>query len=593
MRSDLFDDVYFSADDGYAEAQHVFLGGCGLPEAWVGRAHYTIAETGFGTGLNMLAVWALFDRTRTAGQHLHLISFERYPLSVADIRTALSRWTDVLGPYCARLCEVYPPRIAGWHTLALAQHVTLTLIFGDVNTTITGVTSPVDAWFLDGFAPAKNPDMWTQALFENMARLSVSGTRVATFTAAGFVRRGLAAAGFNIQKLRGYGRKRDMVVGRMDDHRAVQSPPHTCGPVAVIGAGIAGLSLASMLQAAGVSVTVFEQAAQAGAGASGGVIGLINPRLQARAGVQSAWGASCFSEAQRFYSQLAAAHPEIGWRSYGAVHLSHTEDRARKHASYASHLDWHSDHMQLLSAAAASDVAGIALSVPALFYPQAACVRPRAVCAALAAPLSIFYGTAMTHIERAAGGWCVTDSAGIHRMFAHVVMAQAMCATNMPMLAHLPLRHVRGQVSVLAADTASGTLRTNVCYGGYVTPADAQGLHVCGATFQPWLNHSDILADDDARNIANLAQSVPALQGLTDVRGAWAAVRATSPDHMPIVGALDDGLWLSLAHGSHGLSSGPLAARLLCGQILGYPQVVDQSVITSVSPRRFLATPDR
>lgn len=206
-----FGDVYFSAADGLAETQHVFLKGNGLPEKWQGKQEFTIAETGFGTGLNFLAAWQLFEETAQPSQKLHFISFEKFPLSTDEIRQALSPWN--FGDKLEKLLQNYPLRIGGFHQLKINDQITLTLIFEDINIMIPQFQADIDAWFLDGFKPSANPEMWTEIVFKNMARLSKPGTSFATFTAAGFVKRGLRDVGFNVQKIRGFGTKRDMLVG--------------------------------------------------------------------------------------------------------------------------------------------------------------------------------------------------------------------------------------------------------------------------------------------------------------------------------------------------------------------------------------------
>lgn len=223
-RSEVFDDVYFSAQDGLAETQHVFLDNNHLPERWSGRSAFTVCETGFGTGLNFIAVWELFDRTAEPDQKLHYISFEKYPLEKGQVSDALyqalsPRGEDLgereYGSYIDKLCNKYPPLTRGVHRIIMNDRVTLTLILNDVNDAIPALDGTVDCWFLDGFKPSSNPDMWSETVFSNMARLSGSGTSFATFTAAGFVKRGLAEAGFTVEKVRGFGRKRDMLRGVM------------------------------------------------------------------------------------------------------------------------------------------------------------------------------------------------------------------------------------------------------------------------------------------------------------------------------------------------------------------------------------------
>lgn len=213
LRSAQFDDVYFSAEDGLGETRHVFLDGVGAPDLWNGKDGTVIYETGFGTGLNFLALWALFEATAAPGQSLDFISFEKYPLRPEVIGPALERWREDLGP--ARLSTFLE---AGASDFALVRPaggtVRLKIVAGDVNDTLPGFEGALaDAWFLDGFSPTKNPQMWTDLLYAHMARLSRPGTRLASFTAAGHVRRGLAGVGFRVEKAPGFGRKRHMIRG--------------------------------------------------------------------------------------------------------------------------------------------------------------------------------------------------------------------------------------------------------------------------------------------------------------------------------------------------------------------------------------------
>lgn len=212
-RSEIFDDVYFSAEDGLEETRHVFLRGNDLPFRWESAGRdFAICETGFGTGLNFLAAWALFSRSAKPGQKLRFISFEKYPLSAIQIRDALAVWTLEFPVLLDVFLEAYPVELHGTQKIDLGN-AELTLIFGDVNEEMPKLKDKIDCWFLDGFKPASNPDMWSETVFSNMARLSRSGATFATFTAAGAVKRGLQEAGFAVEKVKGFGRKRDMLRG--------------------------------------------------------------------------------------------------------------------------------------------------------------------------------------------------------------------------------------------------------------------------------------------------------------------------------------------------------------------------------------------
>ncbi len=222
LRSDHYDDVYFSAQDGLAETRHVFLDGNDLPARWMAHEGvFTIAETGFGTGLNFLAALDVFKKTAPRDTQLHFISFEKHPLEADVIRQALQQWDlDV-----EALLSVYEPLLRAQRSnpdsriidcrvaCAPRNDVSLQIYIGDVNDLLPTVNFAADAWFLDGFRPSSNPDMWTETVFNNMARLSNQDATFATFTAAGFVRRGLEASGFEVRKVPGFGRKREMAIG--------------------------------------------------------------------------------------------------------------------------------------------------------------------------------------------------------------------------------------------------------------------------------------------------------------------------------------------------------------------------------------------
>lgn len=217
-RSEIFDDVYFSPVDGLAEARYVYLEGNKLPDSWMGRDEFTICELGFGTGLNFLAVLQLLEMSPVNGRPkvLHYISFEKYPLTKDVIRAALSHW-GALDSVLDALLSKYPDNLTeGVYDLPIMDNVVLTLIIGDVNDTLPKLEAQVDCWFLDGFKPRSNPDMWSEIVFENMERLSAVATTFATFTAVGYVRRGLKSVGFDVQKIPGFGYKWHMLVGTYD-----------------------------------------------------------------------------------------------------------------------------------------------------------------------------------------------------------------------------------------------------------------------------------------------------------------------------------------------------------------------------------------
>ena len=300
-----FDDIYYSDDNGLAESYYVFYQQNNIDTRLQShdQAHFVIAETGFGTGLNFLNTCQHFTdhlaRQQVQKQlnygvkRLHFIAFEKHPLSVSDLSKILTAWPE-LNLLSEQLISQYPINLAGCHRLEFNNGtIVLDLYFGDALESIKTMSYPrsgiVDAWFLDGFAPSKNPDMWQQSLFNAMVNISKVGATLATFTAAGFVRRGLSDAGFTMQKVKGFAHKRSMLIGTLKHTNDTQSAPsyfnHDVSPlsnVAVIGGGIASSCILYSLAKRGISSQLFCQDAAPAMGASHNVQGAVYPHFQAK-----------------------------------------------------------------------------------------------------------------------------------------------------------------------------------------------------------------------------------------------------------------------------------------------------------------------
>ncbi|QQE10338.1 tRNA (5-methylaminomethyl-2-thiouridine)(34)-methyltransferase MnmD [Planctomycetota bacterium] len=218
LRSEQFDDVYYSVEGGVKETTYVFLTGNDLPQRFEGCEEFTIAETGFGTGLNFLVTWRAWleaKKQKAVNQNavLKFISFEMYPLSATEIMRAAEMFGE-LRTLGEQLAKNYPNDLeAGKHLIQADSDIQLLLICGDINETIDDMNFKADAWYLDGFSPSKNEGMWSEHVFEKIGQLTAKGGTIATFTAAGFVRRGLMNHGYTMSKVKGFGRKREMLIG--------------------------------------------------------------------------------------------------------------------------------------------------------------------------------------------------------------------------------------------------------------------------------------------------------------------------------------------------------------------------------------------
>ncbi len=578
-RSEQFDDIYFQIENGLEESRYVFLEKNSLPQRFSGKDRFTICETGFGTGLNFLCAWKSFEDVAAAGQHLNYISFEKYPLSKAEIAKYLSHWSGEFDGRLERLVDLYPLRIGGWHKIRVSDAVTLLLIFDDVNRAMPELDARVDCWFLDGHAPAKNPEMWTDTIFSNMGRLSNSGARVATFTAAGLVRRGLEGAGFHISKTKGYGRKREMIVGTFEGERDNYAPVASPQRVAVVGGGIAGVAAAAALSGRGINVDLFEKNELA-SGGSGNVRGLFNPRFTAQRGFESDFYSSAFMQALQVFKNLE----DVGYDPCGSLHLIGDEQKQKRFDGFLANWDWHQDHARFVDAEEAKDISGAAVHQGALYLPDAGMVSPYQVVHQLAKTANIIKQD-VTELRQSGQQWMING-----RSYDAVILACAADILKFTQTAWLPVHTVRGQVSIIAVPDNLGGLKSNLCYGGYASrPFD--GKMVVGSTFQSWLDDLSIRAEDHRDVLAKLAAVVDGFDdGTAQICDARAAFRCSAKDRVPVIGSVPDcdGIYVSVAHGSHGLTSSVLAAEMIAAQMMGEISPVPRHVVLSVSAQRFI-----
>ncbi len=569
-RSGRFGDIYFSPEDGLAETRAVFLEGCGLPEGFAGRDHFCVAELGFGTGLNMAALLMLWCDHAEPGARLSLFSIEGFPLAREEAARALSAWPE-LEPATRALLDVWPPSTPGIHRLDLpAFNATVDLAIGPVKQGLSSWTGSADAWFLDGFSPATNPDMWSPEVMAQVAARSRPGARLATFTVAGAVRRGLTEAGFAVDKRPGHGRKRERLEAVREGTFAPDSAP---ADIVILGAGIAGAALARAFAAQGRAVEVIE-AEGPGAGASGFDAALVTPRLDVGDADLAAGFAQALERAGQLYDAIDSAV-----LARGVLQLPGRDRDIDRHARVADQPIWPDGHMSVLSPGEVSDHIGEAVDAPGLLMADARVVRPSAV---LSAWLPEGITRAMVaRIGRESEGWILYDADGaVLRRTACLILAGG--AGTAALLPELPLQPVRGQVEVSPGVAAPSP----VAWGGYAIPT-GQGL-LFGATHDRDDTGTDVRAVDTERNRAALAVRFPALAervGQGPFRSR-AATRATTPDRLPYAGQMDDGLYVLSGLGSRGFCLAPLLAEHIAALCLDRPSPVPAAVSRRFDPHR-------
>jgi tRNA 5-methylaminomethyl-2-thiouridine biosynthesis bifunctional protein len=568
-RSRIYDDIYFSREDGLAEARAVFLAGCGLPDRWAGRRRFVVGELGFGTGLNVAALLQLWRERPSPGGHLHIFSVEAHPIGAAQAEQALKAWPE-LAPVARPLLARWPGRRSGFHRVELPElSATLDVAAMEADAALSGWSGRADAWFLDGFAPAKNPAMWTPDLMSLVAERSAPGAVAATYTVARGVRDALAEGGFEVSRRPGFGRKCERLEARLPG-AAVEAPEPT---VAVVGAGVAGAALARALRARGAAVRLFD-AAGLGAGASGNPAALVTPRLDAGLGPPAQLFAEAFARAVRLYPELPDAVVV-----QGVLQLAVQPRDEGRFARIAGADLFEPGSLELLDAPAASTLLGE--SAPAaLKLLEGLVIDPAPILEAWAGraePVRI------VALEPAARGWRLLESQGEAIAEADVVCL-ALGADLPSLWPAAPIRPVRGQLS-----QALGLPAPACAWGGYVAPT-RDGM-IFGATHDRDDAGADWRAADDARNLATLAARLPALaaKAAEAPRKGRASVRATTPDRLPLAGAIGDGLFVLGGLGSRGFVLAPLLAEHVAAVILGAPSPLRAPLARLMRPDRFAA----
>nr|WP_136249751.1 bifunctional tRNA (5-methylaminomethyl-2-thiouridine)(34)-methyltransferase MnmD/FAD-dependent 5-carboxymethylaminomethyl-2-thiouridine(34) oxidoreductase MnmC [Ningiella ruwaisensis] len=554
-----YGDVYYSNEDGIAESQYVFIDGNHLSERWASwqDASFCIAESGFGSGLNFLLTLKAFDAFRknypcSPLKRLHFISFEKHPLRLEDLKMIAEQRPE-LHQYSEALITNYPPALEGIHrSYYLQDAVVLDLAFGDINEMFTDINcyehGLVDAWYLDGFAPSKNTDMWSQSAISQMAQFSRPDASLATFTAAGFVKRSLQAAGFEVTKIPGFGRKREMITARFRGEKAGletasllvqkaspakttkatpwfrrEAPSQTPEHVAIAGAGLAGALLAYQFTNLGVNVSLICEDAGPAQGASGNPVGGFYPQLNAEAGINSQFFVHAFLYARRFYDDLLQKGLNFDHNWCGVLQLAFNENTQTRLNKMLDKSLWPDELAYGVDAREASAIANLQVDFDALFLPLAGWIAPASLVKALidaasaTGRLNCLYSTAVSDyqvINADAVGANQSDKTGVtvdltnpegenkaFSLHADALIFATGHSTPALLKQHIPMRMTRGQVEAIPATTESKKLSTVLCHKGYFTPA-VNERHALGSTYIKNDLNTDYRASERSINIS-------------------------------------------------------------------------------------------
>ncbi len=581
-----FGDVYHSGEGGPGQARHVFLQGNGLPERWRLKTRFTILETGFGFGLNFLATWAAWKAGPGRCAKLHYVSVEKHPFAASDL-ARLHALHPEFAPLSRELLEAWPMLVPGMHRLELeGGRVVLTLCFADVAAALPQLRLAADAFYLDGFSPAKNPDMWSAPTLGTLSRLSADGATFATYSAASAVRDTLASAGFSVEKRPGFARKRDMLCGRFA--RAVAPPAALTRRAIVIGAGLAGSAVCERLAARGWEIVLIERRPAPAMEASGNHAGVFHPLVTRDDSVLAQLSRAGYLCSLRHWKRLEG----LAWSQCGVLQMPRDDEEDASQRTALERLGYPAGYAAHLSAAEASGKAGIPVATGGLWFEGAGWVQPASLAQALLAGSRAHaeFGTEVASLTRNADGWAARDTSGRAIAAAPVViLGNAADALRLAPVADVALRSVRGQVTYLPAERFHAP-RAVLLRGGMVTPA-VEGLAVAGASFDIDDPDPSPRVDSHAGNLERLARILPGAQAAFDPATLEGRVgfRAVAQDRLPLVGAIPgaEGLHGAFAYGSRGILWCSLMAELLASRLEGEPLPVEARLADAVDPGRF------
>ncbi len=686
-----FDDIYFSKDNGLEESYYVFFQGNKLDTRWQrenfgltqNESVFSIGETGFGTGLNFLMTWREWQQAREKAKinhtpksipRLHFYSTEKHPISKKALANALNAWPE-LSALSAQLLNAYPPQPHNGMIRFVFEEgqVCLNIYFGDAtagfehllpcklpNAKIESLIHlaqkdfqatllpRIHAWYFDGFAPAKNPSMWQAPLFEAAAKLSYTHTTFATFTAAGDVRRLLQGIGFICEKRKGFGRKREMLVGNylashneaaqnVDEkikanHGAVSQDHdswHTCDthitPIkhcVIIGGGLAGCHTAYALALRGIKSTIIEKNPQLAAEASGNKQGIVyaklSPHRSPAEGPLSYFNFYAFLFANSFY-QSHNFYQATG-KQCGVLQLATNDQQLELYEEFINDFE-ESWPFEWLTPKECSLKAGVKIQHKGLFINNAGWVSPPLLCKALTqhSNITLQCDTKVESIHTLETEHTIHLSNKSKITCDAIVFANAHEALRFDYCKRLPLKSIRGQVTHLDTSESTQKLKCVICGDGYVAPLFDNEC-TTGASFNLTDTSIDINTRDHQHNVEKLHALSPEfsreypLEKTATLEGR-VGFRCTTPDYFPIAGPIPDdsmmierfkhytkkanahientgsfhpNVYALLGLGSRGLTYAPLAAEIIASQMCREFSPIEQDIIRHLHPARFL-----
>jgi tRNA 5-methylaminomethyl-2-thiouridine biosynthesis bifunctional protein len=566
-----FDDIYYAKENGLEESRYVFLGFNRLAEKFSSAQVFHIAELGFGTGLNFLATYNLWQKTAPQNAILVFSSFEKFPLNPQEIRKALKPWPE-LSDLVESFLEEYEELPDGVHRFEFeGGRVLLDLWIGDASSHLKEFSGPVDAWYFDGFAPQKNPELWSEEIFKEVARCSRRGTSFATYASTGFVRRHLMSQGFQVRKTRGFGRKREMCFGEYERGSwAFQQKDKSAETLQIVGGGVSGLMQATRLEQKNVPTALFESESSWIPGASGNPLALVMPNITGKPSDLSEFSLASFLFSTRHYRRIERLWSVGAWRESGVLQILSSPEKEERYLMGLSAHRIPRTLAQILSKEEASDFAGIRIHHSAVCWRRAGFLKTGPFAQALSSrlpPSSLRLGQKVDLTkDRASTVLCSGSEA-------------AAILKSLP----APWKIQRGQISYWKSPESLRRLRAPVVYGGYVLPAHDE-RQIAGSTYE-YSDQTEVTAADHSKILRQAQEALKFLEW-PQIVGGRAAVRLGIRDALPLLGIWDERL-LHIGHGSKAYSHASWCAEVLSSELTGVVAPLGRRLRQSLHPQRF------
>jgi len=597
-------------------------------KSFEGRTDFAvIGELGFGTGLNFALACNYWKKRNDCNSKLHYVAIEPYPLEAHQVDRFLSGFS-VLDTERRELVSGYPKPHVGFHRVwSTDNKIALTLVVGPVDEVLAEVEAEVDLWFLNGFPLRVNPEMWSQTVCLELARLSKPGADLISICNDEEIQHRLAMQGFQMEKRDGLCGKSGVLEGKFLGKSEVRylapwfrppPPVQSQGTIGIIGAGLAGCAMAEALGRRGKRTLLFDQQEDVAQRGSGIEAGLIAPEL----GLNS-------SSMNRFYDRAyrmalsSIEDGEIRWNSRGVIEFFQKDEARRRvqHMKDGASL-WHGA-AQLMSPSESSSQIGIKVSSHGIWFPHGGALNPKRYAQYMSQKAESFLGTTVHVITYRDGGWWLYDCLG--QRIATVdtlVIAAAQHSKSFTPISFLPLSSLLGQISFTPKNENSYKLKASIISNSYLMPS-IDGFHVVGSTYSrdgfdenEW--PQPVTVEGHKKNYDNLDRELKSLfpDYQFDQWLGYSAIRCATPDRLPVVGpvpeakkfkrdfarlshgprgkfpsgvAYQPNLFVLAGLGSRGIMTSALSAEVLTSQILGEPWPIERTVTTALSPSRFLA----